>query len=118
MSKQHDSKKISKQTEVDSMERAKKSTHYKNQMSYGNEDGSLHQSQEVLISDNYELNDFMLEKESNHEDFNQRSKLASGQQTMDHSKIQEQDQNTLTNFKSSQPVNKNTGRFKDEGIVK
>ena len=102
------------------MERAKKSTHYKNQMSYGNEDGSLHQSQEVLISDNNDMvmNDVMWEKESNQNDFNQRSKLASGQQTMDHSKIQEQDQNILTNFKSSQPVNKNTGRFKDEGIVK
>ena len=120
ISKEYDAKRRSKQTEIDSMERAKKSTHYKNQMSYGNEDGSLHQSQEVLISDNNDMvmNDVAYERESNFDDLNQRMQFASGQQTMDHSKIHEQVQKTGTNVRRDQLVNKKVSVLKDEGIVK
>ena len=97
-----------------------KNTHYKNQKSYDNYNSGHNQSEEVLITEENEmvLNDVLWEKDSNQCDQNQKSKFASGQQTMDHSKYQDQDQYIVTNIKSNQSVNKNTGRFKDEGIVK
>ena len=64
------------------------------------------------------LNDVLSDKDSNQYGPGHKSKYISGQQTMDHSKIQDQDPHASTNMRNSQYVNKNTGRFKDEGIVK